>query len=83
METDAFELVPTHLEAGTERAAAEGRKLAEQCRASGLDGQIRHVMVPGMIAEDGDRPVEMRPRMDTLDFWRAVSPELDAVSGLC
>ena len=83
METVAFELVPSHVEAGTERATAEGRKLAEQCRASGLDGHVRHVMIPGMIAEDSDRPVEMRPRMDTLDFWRAVSPELDAVSGLC
>ena len=83
MKTVAFELVPPYLEAGAEQAAAEGRKLAEQCRASGLDGRVRRMMIPGMIAEDSDRPVEMRPRMDTLDFWRAVSPELDAVSGLC
>ncbi len=83
MQTVAFELVPPYLAAGAEHAAAEGRKLTEQCRASGLDGHVRHVMIPGMIAEDSDRPVEMKPRMDTLDFWRAVSPELDSVSGLC
>ncbi len=83
METVAFELVPPVLEAGTERAAAEGRKLAEQCRVSGLTGDIRHVTIPGMIVEDSDRPVEMKPRLDTLDFWRAVRPELDSVSGLC
>ena len=81
--TVAFELVPPYLEAGTERAVAEGRKLTEQCRASGLAGHVRHLMIPGMIAEDSDRPVEMKPRMDTLDFWRAVQPELDSVSGLC
>lgn len=83
MDTVAFELVPPLLEAGTEKAVEEGRKLAEQCRATGLDDRVRHVMIPGMIAEDSDRPVEMKPRMDTLDFWRAIRPELDGVRGLC
>jgi len=83
MNTVAFELVPPLLEAGTEKAVEEGRKLAEQLSASGLTDRVRHVMIPGMIAEDPDRPVEMKPRMDTLDFWRAIRPELDGVGGLC
>ena len=83
MNTVAFELVPPLLEAGTEKAVEEGRNLAEQLRASGLTDRVRHVMIPGMIAEDPDRPVEMKPRMDTLDFWRAIRPELDGVGGLC
>ncbi len=83
VETVAFELVPPLLEAGTEKAVEEGRDLAEQLRASGLTDRVRHVMIPGMIAEDPDRPVEMKPRMDTLDFWRAIRPELDGVRGLC
>ena len=26
-------------------------------------------MMPGLIEEDDDRPVEMKPKMDVLDFW--------------
>lgn len=83
METVAFELVPPYLDDGVDGAVDEGRKLAEHCRGSGLTDHVRHLMIPGMIAEDSDRPVDMKPRMDTLDFWRAVRPELDNVQGLC
>ena len=44
---------------------------------------IRHVMMPGMIEEDGDRPIEMKPKMDVLDFWSIIKPELPGVNGLC
>ncbi|GDY31866.1 mycobacterial-type methylenetetrahydrofolate reductase [Gandjariella thermophila] len=83
MHTIALELVPPDLDGGVEKAVAEGRKVADNARACGLDGRIRHMMIPGMIAEDDDRPVEMKPKMDTLDFWRAVRPELGDIRGLC
>lgn len=50
---------------------------------SGLDGRIRHVMIPGIIAEDDDRPVPMKPKLDVLDFWSVVKPELPGIKGLC
>ena len=50
---------------------------------SGLDGQIRHVMIPGIIAEDDDRPVPMTSKLDVLDFWSMVKPELTGINGLC
>lgn len=83
MNTIALELVPPDLDGGVERAVEEGRKVAENGRVSGLADRIQHVMIPGMIAEDPDRPVEMKPKMDTIDFWRAVRPELGQVKGLC
>ena len=40
-------------------------------------------MMPGMIEEDGDRPIEMKPKIDVLDFWSIIKPELPGVNGLC
>jgi hypothetical protein len=40
-------------------------------------------MIPGMIEEDGDRPIEMKPKMDVLDFWKLIKPELPGMRGLC
>ena len=55
-----------------------------RCSAeAGLEGRIRHVMIPGMIEEDDDRPIEMKPKMDVLDFWTIIKPELPGVNGLC
>ncbi len=50
---------------------------------SALQGRIRHVMIPGMIEEDDDRPIEMKPKMDVLDFWSIIRPELAGLNGLC
>jgi hypothetical protein len=36
-----------------------------------------------MIEEDEDRPIEMKPRMDVLDFWNVIKPELPGLKGLC
>ena len=47
---------------------------------SGLDGVIGHVMIPGMIEEDDGRPVEMKPKLDVLDFWSLIKPELPGVT---
>lgn len=84
MTTIALELVPPDLDGGVQRAVEEGQKIAELSRQFGLTGRIRHVMIPGIIQEDGDRPVDFRPKMDTIDFWRTIQPELGSdVRGLC
>lgn len=40
-------------------------------------------MIPGMIAEEDDRPVPMQPKLDVLDFWSIIKPELPGLNGLC
>jgi hypothetical protein len=81
MNTIALELVPPDLDGGVQRAVEEGRKVAELSRASGASFQ--HVLIPGIIAEDADRPVDFKPKLDTIDFWRAIQPELGDVKALC
>ncbi|MCX2734310.1 mycobacterial-type methylenetetrahydrofolate reductase [Saccharopolyspora sp. NFXS83] len=83
MDTIALELAPPDLDGGHERAVEEGRKVAENSRAAGLADRIGHLMIPGIIAEDDDRPIEMKPKMDVIDFWNTVRPEIGDVKGLC
>ncbi|OBG35109.1 mycobacterial-type methylenetetrahydrofolate reductase [Mycobacterium sp. E3198] len=83
LNTVALELVPPNIDGGRERASEEARKVARYCSDSGLDGQIRHVMIPGIIAEDDDRPVPIQRKLDVLDFWSMIEPELPGVHGLC
>lgn len=83
METIALELVPPDVDGGTVRSQEIGRKVAENARATGLADSLGHLMIPGMIAEDPDRPVDMTKKMDVLDFWHAVRPEIGDVGGLC
>ncbi len=61
----------------------EARKVLRCSKETGIDGRIRHVMIPGMIEEDDDRPIEMKPRLDVLEFWNIIKPELPGVKGLC
>jgi hypothetical protein len=83
LNTVALELVPPNADEGRERALDEARKVVRYSAESGLDGRIRHVMIPGIIAEDDDRPVPMKPKLDVLDFWSVVKPELPGINGLC
>ncbi len=83
LNTIAFELVPPNIERGPQFAVDEAHKVLLNAAAVGLEGRIRHVMIPGMIEEDGDRPVEMKPKMDVLDFWQLMKPELPGMRGLC
>jgi hypothetical protein len=83
LSTIALELVPPNVDLGREQALEDARKVLECASAVGLEGRIRHVMMPGMIEEDGDRPVEMKPKLDVLDFWTIIKPELPGVKGLC
>lgn len=83
MNTIALEMVPPNIDDGLGKAVEDGQKVAERLRAYGLTDRVQHVMIPGMIEEEHDRPVEMKPKMDTLEFWEALQPELDGVRGLC
>ncbi|WP_077089015.1 mycobacterial-type methylenetetrahydrofolate reductase [Mycobacterium rhizamassiliense] len=83
LNTIALELVPPNTQDGRARAEEEAAKVVRHSADSGLDGQIRHVMIPGIIAEDDDRPVPMKPKFDVLDFWSIVRPELPGINGLC
>jgi hypothetical protein len=83
LNTIALELVPPNVEDGRERALEDARKVVRYSAEFGLEGRIRHVMIPGMIAEDDDRPVPMKPKLDVLDFWSIIKPELPGIRGLC
>lgn len=83
LNTIALELVPPNTDEGRARAEEDVAKVVRYSAESGLDGQIRHVMIPGIIAEDDDRPVPMKPKLDVLDFWSIVRPELPGNNGLC
>ncbi len=83
LNTIAFELVPPNIERGPQFAVDEAHKVLLNAAEVGLEGRIRHVMIPGMIEEDGDRPIEMKPKMDVLDFWLLMKPELPGIRGLC
>ncbi|MGB9308415.1 MAG: mycobacterial-type methylenetetrahydrofolate reductase [Mycobacterium sp.] len=83
LNTIALELVPPNTDGGKERALEDARKVVQYSADSGLGGRIRHVMIPGMIAEDDDRPVPMQPKLDVLEFWSIIKPKLPGLSGLC
>lgn len=83
LNTIVVELVPPNLELGRQQAIEEAGKVKQFATDSGIGDRIGHVLMPGIIAEDEDRPVEMKPKMDVLDFWSEVKPELPGVSGLC
>lgn len=83
LNTVAFELVPPNADLGREQSLEDARRVLRLSKEAGIDGRIRHVMIPGMIEEDDDRPVEMKPRLDVLDFWKIIKPELPGVNGLC
>lgn len=83
LNTIALELVPPNVDRGRERALEDAQKVMRSSTETGLDGRIRHVMIPGMIDEDDDRPIEMKPKMDVLDFWEIIKPELPGLHGLC
>lgn len=79
--TVALELVPPNTDRTPDERIGEARKVARLCAESGV--KIGHVMIPGMIDEDEGRPVEMKPKLDVLDYWSLISPELPGVRGLC
>lgn len=83
LNTIALELVPPNVERGPQYAIDEAHKVLDVAAATGLTGRFGHIMIPGMIDEDDDRPVEMKPKMDVLEYWSLIRPELPGVRGLC
>ncbi len=83
LNTIALELVPPNAERGRQQAIEDAHKVLQFAAESGIEDRIAHVMMPGIIEEDEDRPLEMKPKLDVLDFWSIVKPELPAVKGLC
>ncbi len=83
LNTIALELVPPNTESGREQALEDARKVLRCAAETGIEGRIRHVMIPGMIEEDEDRPIEMKPKMDVLEFWTTIKGELAGMNGLC
>jgi hypothetical protein len=75
--------VPPNVDRGPEQAAEDARKVAQFSAETGMEGRIRHLMIPGMIAEDDDRPIEMKPKLDVLEFWSLIRPQLPGMKGLC
>jgi len=82
MGTVALEFVPPDLDSGAEGAREEAEKVKRLLGETGLTGRIDSVMIPGMIAEESDRPLELKPKMDPLDTWNAVR-EVLPVRGIC
>jgi hypothetical protein len=83
LNTIALELVPPNVERGPEYAKEEARKVAKISAEAGLAGRLKHVMIPGLIEEDDDRPVPMKPKLDVLEYWSLIQPELPGLRGLC
>jgi hypothetical protein len=83
LNTIALELVPSNVERGADYAKEEAQKVLALSVEAGIEGRIRHVMVPGMIEEDDDRPIELKPKLDVLDYWSIIRPELPGMNGLC
>lgn len=81
LNTVALELVPPNVERGAQYAVDEAIKVRGLSQESGVG--VGHIMIPGMIDEDDDRPIEMKPKMDVLEYWSLIQPELPASRGLC
>lgn len=83
LHTIAVELVPPNIDGGRQRMTEEAHKVVTHAAAAGLEGRVGHIMIPGLIEEEDDRPVVMKPKQDVLDFWTALAPELPGTKGLC
>ena len=83
LNTIALELAPPNVDSGRKQALEDAHKVLRCSAEAGIEGRIRHVMIPGMIEEDDDRPIEMKPKMDVLDFWSTIKSELPGMNGLC
>jgi hypothetical protein len=83
LNTVALEMVPPNTDRSLPEQVEEAIKVARLSAETGIAEQIGHVMIPGMIDEDEGRPVEMKPKLDVLDYWRLISPELPGIKGLC
>lgn len=71
-----FEIVPTSIEDGPERLRQEGEKIRRLFEEAGLWGRVNSILIPQLIAEEGDRPVALADKFDSLDAKRYLSEAL-------
>jgi len=83
LNTVALEFVPPNTDRSADEVLEEAHKVARFSAETGLTDRIGHIMIPGMIAEDDDRPITMKPKLDVLDYWTRIAPELPGIKGLC
>ena len=83
MHTIALEFIPPTVEEGPSRVREEIEKALECADRAGIGDRIRHLMIPGMIAEDPDRPVEMKPRLEPLETWELARAAAPGLKGIC
>lgn len=83
MKTVALEFVPPTQEDGATKAREEAEKALDLATQAGIVDQIGHLMIPGMIDEDPDRPVPLAPRIDPLEAWDAARTAAPRLKGLC
>lgn len=67
MATVALEFVPPSAEGGAEKARDEAAIVRDLLRKEGIDERVNTILVPGMIAEESDRPVPLEEKMDPLE----------------
>lgn len=76
MTTIALEFVPPSAAGGAAKAREEAEGAAKLLREAGLAERVNAVLVPGMIAEESDRPVPLEEKMDPLDVCAALAEPL-------
>ncbi len=83
LKTVALELVPPNTDRSPDQMLEEAHKVVRFAAETGIAHHIGHVMIPGMIDEDDDRPITMKPKLDVLEYWSLIAPELPGFKGLC
>lgn len=78
MKTIALELVPPATNKPGFSAKEEACRIAALVESAGLRGRINTILVPQLVPEDEDRPVELESRMDPLEVRQAFSPHIGA-----
>ncbi len=76
MGTVALELVPPSVKDGAEKAKEEAQKAKGRLEEAGIADRVNSLLIPGLIAEEEDRPVALDEKMDPLDVRRATEEEL-------
>lgn len=77
MSTVAIEFVPPEQDGGEEKAREEAQKIRELMEKYEIQDKVNSLLIPGIIEEDPDRPVDLDKKMDTVDTWKVVREELE------
>lgn len=76
MATVALEFVPPSAKGGPEKAREEASTVRDLLRKEGIAERVNTLLVPGMIAEESDRPIPLEEKMDPLEVRRATREAL-------